>query len=66
MWLFNLITGGFLKGQRTYILGMLIIVQALVGWAVGDVTTAEFFSKVPEMLAGAGLMTLRAGVNNSS
>ena len=59
----KLLTGGFLAGYRTYLLGFLIFAQAAVQWAIGDSSGAEFLSKLPEMLAGLGLMTLRAGID---
>jgi len=49
-------------GNRTYVLGALIIAQAVYQFAMGEITGAMFFEQLPEMLAGAGLMTLRAAV----
>jgi len=60
--LMSLMTGGFLKGQRTYVLGLLLAAQAVVAWLVGDSSLAELFTKVPEILTGLGIMTLRAGM----
>lgn len=54
-----LITGGFLKGQRTYILGTLLILQALASWAVGDTTLQGLAAELPEIIAGLGLITAR-------
>lgn len=56
----NLLTGGFLKGYRTYVLGAALVVQALAMWAVGDMSAAELLTKLPEILGGLGLMALRA------
>lgn len=58
----TILTGGFLAGYRTYILGGLIVVQAVAGWLVGDMTLVQFIAELPEILGGLGLMALRAGV----
>lgn len=55
----------FLRGKKTYILGGLIFLQALVSWLVGDISMVEFFNQLPEMLGGLGFMALRAGVDNT-
>jgi len=55
-------TGGFLSGYRTYILGGLLAVQAIAGFAVGDLTLIQLMNQAPEILGGLGLMSLRAGV----
>lgn len=59
----NFLTGGFLSGYRTYILGGLLAIQAVAQFAIGDLTLTDFISKLPEILMGLGLMTLRAGVS---
>jgi len=56
----DILSGGFLKGQRTYILGFLVAAQAVASFFVGDITLVEFFNQVPEILGGLGLMALRA------
>ena len=56
--------GGWLKGYRTYIIGFLLFAQAVVAWLVGDATFMELWARLPEILAGLGLITLRAGVAN--
>jgi hypothetical protein len=58
----SLLSGGFLSGYRTYILGGLLAVQAVAGWAVGDLSGIDLLNKAPEILGGLGLMSLRAGV----
>lgn len=58
----NFMTGGFLSGYRTYILGGLLAVQAIAGFAVGDLTLVQLMNQAPEILGGLGLMSLRAGV----
>ena len=60
-----LLTGGFLAGYRTYIFGALVAAQAVAQWVVGDQTLADLIAKLPEILGGMGLMSLRAGVTAS-
>ena len=59
----NFITGGFLKGYKTYILGFLVAAQAIAQWAVGDLTLVQLIEQLPEILGGLGLMSLRAGIS---
>ena len=56
----SLLTGGFLKGYRTYVLGGALVIQALASWAVGDMSLTAFLTQLPEILGGLGLMALRA------
>ncbi len=56
----SLLTGGFLSGYRTYILGFLIFAQAVASWALGDLTLSQLLDQLPELLGGLGLMSLRA------
>jgi len=56
----DILSGGFLRGKRTYILGGLLALQALASWAVGDMTLAQLLEQLPEILGGLGLMALRA------
>lgn len=58
----HFITGGFLSGYRTYLLGMLVAAQAVVSFAVGDLSLPALATQLPEILGGLGLMTLRAAV----
>ena len=58
--MFKLFTGGMLKGKRTYILGGMLALQAIAGFLVGDMSLTELITKLPEILGGLGLMTLRA------
>ena len=53
-------TGGFLAGKRTYIIGIILIIQALGGYVLGDLSLSQLIDKLPEILGGMGLMTLRA------
>lgn len=58
------IRGGFLSGYRTYLVGAGIALQAFISWAVdGETTAYEFANQLPEILAGAGLMSLRAAAD---
>ena len=54
--------GGWLKGYRTYLIGTAMFAQAVVAWLVGDASFTELWAKLPEILAGLGLITLRGAV----
>ena len=56
----------WMKGKRTYILGAIMFVQALVSFLVGEISMVEFFAEVPELVGGLGLISLRAGISSSS
>ena len=58
-----LMSGGFLKGYRTQILGVTAFVSALGLWAIGDMTMVELVQKVPVMLGGLGIAALGAKAN---
>jgi len=58
--MFKFLTGGILKGKRTYILGGLLALQAIADWLVGDMSLTQLITQLPEILGGLGLMTLRA------
>ena len=61
---FNMITyllsGGFLKGYRSYIIGTILVVQAVSAWAMGDMGLMALLDKLPEILMGMGIMTAKA------
>lgn len=59
----TIITGGFLSGKRTYILGALLAAQAVANWAVGEATLGELVAQLPEILGGLGFMSMRAAVS---
>lgn len=40
----HILTGGFLKSYRTYVLMALAFVTAIVGWSVGDMDTSQFLT----------------------
>lgn len=56
------LSGGFLRGYRTYLFGLLAALTVLVQWATGDLSTAELARLLPEVFGGFGLMALRAAV----
>jgi hypothetical protein len=60
-----LLTGGFLAGYRTYILGAIAALSALASWTVGDVATGDMLKAVAEACLGIGLMTLRLGMTST-
>jgi hypothetical protein len=57
-----LLTAGFAKNYRTYVLGFAAAVSAVAQFAVGDVELKETLGILVEMFLGLGLVTLRAGV----
>jgi hypothetical protein len=62
-WLF---TGGFAKGYRTQILGLIAALSAVASWAVGDATLAELVTKAPVIFGGLGLAALGVKVNETA
>ena len=62
-WLF---TGGFAKGYRTQILGLVTALSAVASWAVGDATLAELVTKAPVIFGGLGLAALGVKVNDAA
>lgn len=60
--LLGFLQGGYFKGSRTKILAVLMAAQAIILWLVGDTTTSEFFNKLPEIIAGLAVWTLRDAV----
>jgi len=58
----SLLTGGFLKGYRTYLLGFALALTGVAQYLAGDLTFAQLIDKLPEILGGLGLASLRAGV----
>lgn len=55
---------GFLKGKKTYIVGVLMILLAGEKYLTGDTTLSQFITTVQGVVAfnGAGLITLRAAL----
>jgi hypothetical protein len=62
-WLF---TGGFAKGYRTQVLGLITALSAVASWAVGDATLAELVTKAPVIFGGLGLAALGVKVNDNA
>jgi hypothetical protein len=60
-----LLTGGFLVGYRTYILGAVAALSAIASWTVGDVATGDMLKAVAEACLGIGMMTLRLGMTST-
>lgn len=61
----KLLSGGFLAGYRTYLIGFGLAAQALGLWLAGDLALSDFLARLPEILGGMGLMALRAGVDKA-
>lgn len=61
----SILSGGILKGQRTYLLGFGLMAQALAQWLAGDLSLSGFLEALPEIFGGMGLMALRAGVEKA-
>lgn len=57
----------WIKGKKTYIVSVLMIVVALVQTITGELSWSEFFSSdyIRMILEGFGLGFLRAGVTKS-
>jgi hypothetical protein len=58
----SLLTGGFLRGYRTYLLGFALALTGLTQCLAGDMSFAQLLDRLPEILGGLGLASLRAGV----
>ena len=59
-WLTYLLTGGFLKGYRTLVLGITAIAVALGNYLVGDTSFVDFIQTLPVLLTGLGLFAAAA------
>ncbi len=59
-WLF---TGGFAKGYRTQILGLITALSAVASWAIGDTSLADLVTKAPIIFGGLGLAALGVKVD---
>jgi hypothetical protein len=62
-WLF---TGGFARGYRTQILGLITALSAVASWAVGDATLADLVTKAPVIFGGLGLAALGVKVDSAT
>lgn len=54
------LTGGFLKGYRTYVLSGLAAITAVAYWSVGDQSTADTLRALWELFASGAIAALRA------
>lgn len=54
-----LLTGGFLKGYRTYVAAAVVVVSAVAAYMVGD---ADLVGTITTIATGVGLGSLRAAV----
>jgi hypothetical protein len=61
-----LLTGGFAKGYRTQVLGLITALSAMASWAVGDATLADLVTKAPVIFGGLGLAALGVKVNDGA
>lgn len=52
-----ILTGGFAKGYRTYIMAAVVVVTALASYATGE---ADLVHTIQTIAAGLGLGALRA------
>ena len=59
-WLTYLLTGGFLKGYRTFILGGVLVLDAVAKYLVGDMSFVVLMTNLPELLTGLGLFAAAA------
>lgn len=55
---------GFLKGKKTYIIGVLMILLTTEKYFTGDITLSQYLTTVQGVVGfnGAGLITLRAAL----
>ena len=61
----NLMTGGFLKGKRTAILGLASLIMLASNYVVGDVGLMEFLNGAKEQIVlTLGLFTAAASGNS--
>ena len=60
-----ILTGGFAKGYRTQVLWVTTALSAVALWAVGDMSLADLFGKLPMVLGGLGLAALGAKVDDT-
>ena len=54
-----LLTGGFARGYRTQILGLITALSALANWAVGDATLAELVARAPVIFGGLAALGVK-------
>jgi hypothetical protein len=54
-----ILSGGFAKGYRTYVMASVVVITALAAYAVGD---AGLIQTIQTVAGGTGLGALRAAV----
>ena len=55
----SILTGGFAKGYRTYIMAGVIVITAVASFSVGDITLNDL---VTQIAVGLGMGGLRASI----
>jgi hypothetical protein len=60
-----ILAGGFAKGYRTQILGLITAVSAVASWAIGDTTLADLVTKAPIIFGGLGLAALGVKIDDA-
>ena len=61
-----ILRGGFAKGYRTQIFGVLAALTAVANFAVGDMSLTDLLGNLPMLLGGLGLTALGAKVNTAT
>lgn len=56
----DLLQGGWLRGKRTYLVGVAMIAQAVMQYLSGD---ADLAHALNDLLEGIGLITLRSSIS---
>jgi hypothetical protein len=59
----DILRGGMLRGKRTYLVGIGMIVAAVTQYAAGDMPLAEM---IPEVLNGLGFVFVRSAIERDS
>jgi hypothetical protein len=59
-----LLTGGYLKNYRIYLLGFALAATGVGKYLAGDENLSDLVQSLPEILGGLGLVTLRAALED--
>lgn len=59
-----LLSSGFLKGYRTYVLSAAGAVTVIAAWAVGDQSSQQTMHSLWELAVSLSVGTVRAGMNS--
>lgn len=62
--IFGILTGGFLSGYRSQVLGVLFALQALASYLVGDTSLIGLMEQLPEIIGGLGFAAFAQKVQN--